>query len=363
VSLTSLLRSGICAAAPLLVTLPGWAQPAASKLIAEQHYRRAETLVRSVLAKQPKDIEELIQLSTIQWSYGELAGAQATAEKAVTLAAESAAAHAQLVNILGAELANKKTGAMEKMSLSRRFRNEADRTLQLDPNNIYANEALARYSWYAPMLAGGDKTRAMKIVARVIRIDSTRGYALKAELDATQDQQRALGDWKEAVVAQPQSYLAHTGLGLCLFQTGGPENGKDAEEQAKTAIAIDPSRAAAYRLLASIYASTEQWQKLDAVIQEARAAVPDDRGAEFAAARIILEKNFQTQFARAEEYFRSYVQVPAEGLEPSVAVAHWQLGLVLEKEGRRNTALQEVQTAAALDPSLDEAKHDARRLQ
>jgi tetratricopeptide (TPR) repeat protein len=367
------IRLGICAAIPLLLLVQACAQDSvpsqhiaeqliAQQLITEQHYRRAEPLVRTALEKQPRDIKALIALSTIQWSYGNLDAAEATAQKAVAAADGSADAHAQLVNILGAVLASKRTGTMEKMSLSRRFRKEAERTLQLDPKNVYAHEALARYFWYAPSLAGGDKTKAMQMVAQVIQLDSTRGYTLKAELDATQDSAKVLDDWKQAVAAQPGSYLAHAGLGDCLLHAGD-ENRRGAEGEARKALVIDPSRIAAYRLMAVIYAETQQWQKLDAVIRQARAAVPDDPGAEFAAAQTILDRNLQAQFPLAEEYLRDYLRVPAEGLEPSTAVAHWQLGLVLEKEGRRSTALQEVQTAATLDPSLDGAKHDAKRLQ
>jgi len=357
---TSLIRLGFRATVPLLLLTSAWAQQSAASLIADQHYRRAEPIVRAALERQPQNIEALVELSTIEWSYGDLDKAQAIAEKAVSIADGSAAAHAQLVNILGAKLAGKKSGTMEKLSLSRRFHKEAERTLQLDPNNVYAHEALARYSWYAPSLAGGDKTKAMQMVEQVIHLDSTRGYALKAELDATQDSGKVLADWKDAVAAQPASYLAHAGLGNCLLSA---ESWKSAEEEARKAVAIDPSRIAAYRLLAAVYAGTQQWQKLDVVIHAARAAVPDDPGAEFAAAHTILEKNLQTQFARAEEYLRNYLVMPSEGLEPTAAVAHWQLGLVLEKEGRRGTALQEVQAAAGLDPSLDGARHDAKRLQ
>jgi tetratricopeptide (TPR) repeat protein len=358
---TSLFRSGICAALPLLLIAPAWGQTSAAQLIEEQHYRRAEPLVRAVLARQPQNVDALIELSTIEWSYGDLDKAEAAAANAVNIASGSAAAHAQLVNILGAELASKKGGAMEKMSVSHRFRKEAERTLQLDPNNIYALEALARYSWYAPMLAGGDKGKAMQMVTQAIHVDPARGYALKAELDATQDKSKVFADWKQAVEAQPGSYLAHTGLGNYLLASGGDL--KAAEAEAEKAIVLDPSRTAGYRLLAAIYASTEQWPKLEATIHRALASVPDDMGPEFAAAQAILDHNVQAQFARAEEYLRHYLNLPVEGQEPSAAMAHWQLGLVLEKEGRRSTALQEVQTAASLDPSLDGARHDAKRLQ
>ena len=359
---TSRCHSGIRALALFFFAAPAWAQSTPASLIAEGHYRRAEAIVRAELAKQPQDVTALVELSIVLWSYGDLDKAEATAAKAVSIEDGSAAAHAQLVNILGAELASKKAGAMEKMSLSHRFRKEAERTLQLDPNNIYATEALARYSWYAPMIAGGDKSKAMRIVDRVIQMDSTRGYTLKAELDTTQDAGKALADWKQAAAAKSDSYQAHVGLGKALLHAGG-ESWKSAEEEGRKALAVDSSREPAYVLLATVYATTQQWQRLDAILREAHSAVPDDDGAEFAAAQIILDKSMQTEFSRAEAYFKNYLNTLAEGLEPNLAMAHWQLGLLLEKEGHRSTALHEVQTAASLDPSLDGAKHDAKRLQ
>jgi hypothetical protein len=347
---------------PFLLVLPAVAQQPVARLVADHHYRRAEQLVRSDLQRQPQNAAALITLSTIQWSYGDLDAAEVTAVKAVAANDASASAHAQLVNILGAKLASRKTGTMEKMGLSRRFRKEAERTLELDPTNIYAHEALARFYWYAPALAGGDKAKAMQTVGQVIQLDSTRGYALKAELDATEDKAKALDDWNQAIAAQPASYAAHIGLGNALL-AGGGESWRGAEVEAKKALTIDTSRVDAYRLLATVYAETRQWPELDATVQASRATVPDDLSPEFAAAKSILEHDLQAQLAKAEEYLRNYLRQPVEGLEPSAAVAHWQLGLVLEKEGRRSTALQEVQTAANLDPSLDGARHDAKRLQ
>jgi tetratricopeptide (TPR) repeat protein len=190
---------------------------------------------------------------------------------------------------------------------------------------------------------------------------------LKAELDATSSdkekgQAAVLEDWKQAVAAAPESYDAHAGLSGCLLHAGSDKQ-KWAEDEAKRALAIDPSRIAAYRLLAEIYARTEQWQNLEAILKRARSAVPDDLSPDFTAAQTILDRNIQSQYAQAESFLRNYLSQPVEGLEPTLAIAHWRLGLVLEKEGRRTTALTEVQTAVNLDASLDAARKDIKRLQ
>lgn len=116
-------------------------------------------------------------------------------------------------------------------------------------------------------------------------------------------------------------------------------------------------------MLAETYVLTGQGEKLDAFLKRAQIAVPDDLSPDFTAAQTIIDCNIQLQFARAEAYLRNYLSQPVEGLEPTMAVAHWRLGQVLEKEGRRTTALSEVQTVVNLDPSLDGARKDIKRLQ
>jgi Tfp pilus assembly protein PilF len=361
-------RAGSIAGLSLLFFLPAWAQQsAADKLITQGHYRRAQSLVQAALDRNPHDINALVALSTIQWAFGQLDAATASAERAVRAAEGSASAHAQLLNILGAKLASSSYGTFEKLGLSRRFHQEAERTLQLDANNLYAHEALARFYWYAPAIAGGSKGKAREFVDKLVQLDPTRGYALKAELDATgSDRAKSLAavqlDWHQAVAANSSSYLAHIGLGDSLLNSGG-ERWRASEDEAKKALALDPSRIAAYRLLAAVYVTGARWDNLDNALNRARTAVPDDLGAEFIAAQTILDHNIVSQLSRAEKCLRQYLNQPNEGLEPSMAVAHWRLGVVLEKEGRRRDAVQELALAVNLDPSLDGARKDLKRLQ
>ncbi len=364
-------RAGSLACLSLLFLTPAWSQQSAvDKLIAQGHYARARPLVQTALEKHPQDISALIALSTIQWAYGQLDASTSTAERAVLAADGSAAAHAQLLNTLGAKLASSKVGSLEKMGLSRRFHKEADRTLQLDPNNLYAHEALTRFYWYAPAIAGGSKAKARQMADKLVQLDGVRGYALKAELDATETdtaktqspaQFNVQSDWRQAAAASPDSYAARVGLGSALLAAGG-EHLRGVEDEARKALALDPSRAAAYRLLAAVYVATARWDDLDAHLRRARAAVPDDLGAEFIAAQTILDRNIETQWSRAEEYLRNYLKQPSEGLEPTQATAHWRLAAVLEKQGRKSAALGELELALHLDPSLDGAKQQLKSL-
>ena len=360
------IRAGNIACLLMLLAAPAWSQSsAANDMIAKGHYNRARPIVQAALEKRPQDIDALIALSTIQWAFGQLDASITTAERAVQAADGSAAAHAQLLNTLGAKLASSQTGTVERLKTNRRFRKEVDRTLQLDPNNLYAHEALARFYWYAPGIAGGSRAKAMQLLDRLVQLSAVRGYALKAELEATEpDAVKSLAavcaDWRSAVAADPQSYVANIGLGHCLLLRNDL---KGAGETVRRAVAMDPSRIDSYRLLAAIYVITAQWNQLDATLRIARGAVPDDLAAEFSAAQTILDRNVGSQMSRAEEYLSDYLKHPSEGLEPTVAVAHWRLGNVLEKEGRKSAALQELEIAASLDASLDGPKKDIKRIQ
>ena len=96
------------------------------------------------------------------------------------------------------------------------------------------------------------------------------------------------------------------------------------------------------------------------MIAQAEKTVPDDFIYYYRAGRALL--NSGKDNARAEKYFRKYLSQEPEGNTPTLAAGHWQLGLVLEKLGRKQDAITEVQTALNLDPKLKTAKEDLKRL-
>jgi len=126
---------------------------------------------------------------------------------------------------------------------------------------------------------------------------------------------------------------------------------------------IATDRAAAYNILATLYAQQSRWTDLDALLKDAQHAVPDNAGPYYQAAKTILLTSQGMQFQRAEQYLRTYLSQPPEGGEPSLTGAHWRLALVLEKLGQKDQAKQELQAAVKLDPNFEPAKKDLKRLQ
>jgi len=74
-------------------------------------------------------------------------------------------------------------------------------------------------------------------------------------------------------------------------------------------------------------------------------------------------RNILSHFnARAERYFRKYLSQEPEATFPSAAQAYWRLGLTLEKMNRKSEAVEAIRTAVKLDPSLEGAKRDLKRI-
>ncbi|HUI41088.1 MAG TPA: hypothetical protein VL523_03875, partial [Terriglobia bacterium] len=271
--------------------------------------------------------------------------------------------HRQLADVDGetAETAS----LFAKGGWAKKFKAEAERAAQLDPRNLEARFDLLEYDLQAPRLMGGGKDKAAALAEEIAKIDPAQGDVAQARL--AQDRKDAAGEesWRlKALAARPGDYdllvdLAH-------FYTRPPQARPDrAEPYARQAIQADPGRAEAHATLASVLASEARWSGLDAVLAEAHKSVPDDLDPWYRAGLAILERSGASpaELARAEAYFRKYLGSEPEGGEPALAHAHWRLGLVLEKEGRKAEALDELRTAVRLKPDLGQARKDLERLE
>jgi tetratricopeptide (TPR) repeat protein len=80
------------------------------------------------------------------------------------------------------------------------------------------------------------------------------------------------------------------------------------------------------------------------------------------AARAMLR--IGAELPKAESYLQKYISQTKEPEvnAPRLEGAHWSLGLVYEKEGRKADAIQELETALRIKPTFEPAKRDLKRL-
>ena len=354
-------RSALCASEVCLVALT-WVMAVAQDqsldaLAKAGHWKR----VRQVVKQYPpaNEADKAYWQARVKQAFGDLDGAETLARKAISLDGSNAAYHRQLASVSLEQMGNR-PGMFKIMALSHEVKSELQTALSLEPKNVDVMWALMEYVWDAPSIGGGDRQKARQLADQIAQIEPLEGYLAQAELTepTAEGNLKAEVALKKAVEDFPRDYKAR--CALAEFYSTRADNYALAEQEAKAAVTLAPDRARAYADLAAIYVHQHKWDQLDDMLGQAEKAVPDDLSPTFQAGRsLVLEKG---DTDRAERYLRRYLTQEPEGGEPQWGAAHWRLGLVFEKRGMKQKALEELETALRLQPGLSGAKKDLERL-
>ena len=343
----------------MVLAAASWASEVSPENLLEAHHiKRLRAWAEARVAANPNDAQANYYLASAQEEFGDLDGALPPAEKALALDANNARYHLLVANICIEQ--GQKVGIFKGMSLAHRFRDEASKAATLDAKYVDARESLMEFYFEAPGIAGGDKKKAWALADEIGKIDAVQGLLAHANLAGKEKNAAKQDEFYQKVLAA----APHDGRALreaAAFYVSDSRKKYDlAEKYAAEAKKIDGNWAEPYVLLAEVYANTQRWSDLDAVISESEKYVPDDFGAHYQAAKILLASG--KDLPRAERYFRKYLTTEPEAGEPPKAGAHWRLGQVLEKEGKKNEAIAEIEEATRLQPDFKPAKDDLKRL-
>ncbi len=334
------------------------AEDSPARLLELGRFRAARAAIEPRVKANPNDAEAQWLWSQIEDVYGHDESALAAAEKAVSLAPDHAAYHTQLAMVAGS-LAER-AGPLKGIGLGKRFKKEAEAALALDPRQWDAREGLLLFYLKAPGIIGGDKKKALALLEETSKLDAEQGAILRARHAlATNDTNGVEGHWRAAIAAAPHSYRARMSLASWY---GAKKRYAESEQVAREALAADPGRGSAYVLLAQLYARDGRYEAIDALLAQAARERPGDLAAQYQAARVIVTGNGSGDFARAERWLKGYLAAEPEPGGASHAGAHWRLGQIYEKQGKKAEARAEYEQAVKLDPKLEEAKKDLQRI-
>ncbi len=354
ISVFCFLLSAFCFLAPARAADAGNAEA----LIEAGHWKRARAIVEPRVAANPRDAQAVWLLSRIKLAFGDLDGALVPAQEAVALEDGNSDYHLQLAEVYGEMAA--RASMFAAAGLAHKFKGELDASLARNPKNLDALDALMQYSYQAPGLMGGDKGKARSLADQLVQLSPVHGYLAEAELAReAKDEAKVEESFRQAVKADPKNYEAQTAL-AGFYTNLSRRNTEEAEKHARDALRLDPSRAKAYSILAKVLALERRWNELEAVLAASEKAVPDDLAPYFHSANALLEAGVELQ--RGEAYARKYLGQEPEGEEPDRAHAHRLLALILEKQGRYQQAISELETAVQMNPRFKEAKEDLKRV-
>lgn len=298
----------------------------AEQLIADGHWKQARTIVERRFREAPKDAAAHFYLSQIRNAFGDRSSPLPLAEQAVALDGHVAKYHRQIAEVLGVMAQH--SNMVQQLFLARRFRKEIGVALTLDPHDVQALRDLVEFYLLAPGIAGGDTRKAQATAERIVAVDRAEGFIANARISIFEKRNLDAETWlKKAAAIEPASYRAR--IALAQFEVS-PEHANlpAAEAAAQDAVRLDRGRADAYAILACIYARQQRFEALDALLQEASRAVPDDLVAYFRAAEGLVAA--RRDFGRAASYIRKYLAQEPEGNEPSLADARQLLDRIAQ---------------------------------
>ncbi len=335
-------------------------KPSAVDLLMEAgHWKQIVRIASDRLRSNPRDGQAHCWLAKTRLSYNDPDGAVIEAEKAVAIDGGNASYHAQLAEAYA--LMADKSSSLKAVVFVHKMNKELDAALAINPRQVDALLVQMMFCWKAPLLAGGNRQRALSIADNVVSFLPSWGYLAHARLLAGKGEDAKLESYlKKAAQADPSMVRPRLWLAeFYCFQAQTPRLDQ-AEKEARLALAIDPSAGQAYKVLAHVYATQKRWADLDRVLAQADADAPEDLSPYHSAAEALIE--IGQDFSRAEKYLQKYFSQPPEGRQPTQAEAHWLLADLYKREGRKSDAVRELQAALRLQPDFSRAKQDLSQL-
>ena len=331
-------------------------------LIDNGHWKQGRAALEPRVKANPNDADAAALLARVRQTYGQLDAALPLAETAVRLNPNNAEYHWTLAWIVGQQA--QKASIFRQLGLAKRFRHEAEAAIAFDPKHIDARMGLISFYVQAPGIAGGDKKKAEQIAADVAQVDPAWGFIARArflrETKADADFESLYRQARDAARSPKTKYEATASL-INTYLNAKTPKWEAAEELVRGLIALDPDRAYGHSTLAIVCAGRQKWTELDTVLAEGEKTVPDNLSNYYQAGRIIATQA-SGDYARAEKYLRKFLTQEPEPGGATWAHAHWRLGQVFEKQGRKADAISEIDQAVRLKPDLEDAKKDLKRL-
>ena len=322
----------------------------ADYLVKRGHYKQARVLLDKQLTENPRDVESLVLRAQVDLAYDRVDEATRLLRRAISLQPNSVAAHLALAEVYGHN--SDDLGMFDKARAARLTKDEIEQALVISPNNIDALDNMVQFQLQAPGIVGGSTSKASETADKVESLDPVRGYLAKGQIALhKQEGENAETLYLKAIATNPRSYQALMQL-VSYYMNTKWKNFDKAEKWAVMAEKLEADQITPYVVLAQIYSSRERWQELDVLLSSAEKHVDDNLLPHYVAARTLAASGRDN--ARAERYLRSYLAQEPEGNAPVLAGAHWRLGQVLEKEGKKAEAQKELEIALTLKPKLSD---------
>lgn len=279
-------------------------------------------VLATVLAVPARAQTSLFDQGDAAMRRGDFATAADLFSKAVAQAPKDANYHYWLANAYRslASAAN----IFKAMSLAGKIRQHYETAVELDPDHLQARMALLEFLSHAPAIAGGGEKKAIEQANEIRKRDALMGHlAFLRIYTFAEKPDLARKEVADAVREQPSSPQAHYWKGVYLIRIKELAGARDEFE---TSVELDPGYMPAWFQIGHVAALTGN------------------------------------NLARGEEALKRYLAYRPSLEEPWLDRAHYWLGGVYEKQGRKAEAKAAYTAALRLNPTSKDAADALKRL-
>lgn len=314
------------AAACLAVALPAAAQvydplAQAISLFDSSRYDESRALLDSWLKDHPRDARAASYRGRVALAQRDLDAAIKWSEKAADLAPNIAEYHLWLGRAYG--LKAQSVGKIRQAFLAPKIKGEFERAVELDPQLIPARMALIDYYLMAPAIVGGSRERAVAQAEKIRYQDMLQGHAAFIKIyEYHKEYDKAKREYQAAIEEHPDSLNLQYQLGY-------------------------------------FYQRIEDYNAAFSFFEEMHTKYPEALNPLYQIGRTGALSGLKPE--RSEECLLLYLRSTPGPTDPPLDAAHFRLGQVYDKSGRKDLAVQEYEAALQLNPKNELAQEAMKK--
>jgi tetratricopeptide (TPR) repeat protein len=282
----------------------------------------ARSSLEAAVREDPQDARAASYLGRVYLATGNFDRAVEWMGRSVALESANAEYHLWLGRAYGNQAM--RASVLKQPSLARRVKNEFEEASRLDPDNLEARFGLIEFYLRAPGILGGSPKKADEQAEEIRRRDLLQGYRARGRIaEHRKDFDRAMAQYDAAAREFPEKTEPFYWIGALLVRENDYVKAFEVYEKL---LKENPS--------------------------EMKACYQIGRVASLSGQRL----------ERGKECLTLYLEHEPKSDEPSLASAHYRLGLLYEKIGNRDLARREYSAALDLEPALPDARRALKKV-
>jgi tetratricopeptide (TPR) repeat protein len=292
------------------------------QLFEARKFDEALSSLEAAVREDPQDARAASYLGRVYLEVGNSDRAVEWMGRSVALESDNAEYHLWLGRAYGYQAMQ--ATVLKQPSLARKVRKEFEEASRLDPDNLEARFGLIEFYLRAPGILGGSPKKADEQAEEIRRRDALEGYRASGRIaEHRKDFNRARAQYDAAAREFPEKTEPFYWIGALLVR--------------------ESDYARAFEVYEKI---------LERNPSEMKACYQIGRVASLSGQRL----------ERGKQCLTLYLQHEPKPDEPSLASAHYRLGLLYEKKGSRELARREYSAALEIEPTLADARQALKKI-